>query len=37
MGTDTRGDPAAGLQLSLRDEHYARPLNTNYYREKPLV
>ncbi|MEV5976521.1 glycoside hydrolase domain-containing protein [Streptomyces sp. NPDC052114] len=31
------GDPAAGLQLSLRDEHYARPLNTNYYREKPLV
>ncbi|MFF1699641.1 glycoside hydrolase domain-containing protein [Streptomyces sp. NPDC058257] len=30
------GDPAAGLQLSLRDEHYARPLNTNYYREKPL-
>ncbi|MEU7583227.1 glycoside hydrolase domain-containing protein [Streptomyces sp. NPDC041068] len=31
------GDPAAGLQLSLRDEHYSRPLNTNYYREKPLV
>ncbi|MEW2392495.1 glycoside hydrolase domain-containing protein [Streptomyces venezuelae] len=31
------GDPAAGLHLSLRDEHYARPLNTNYYREKPLV
>ncbi|MGH4030187.1 glycoside hydrolase domain-containing protein [Actinomycetota bacterium Odt1-20B] len=31
------GDPAAGLQLSLRDEHYTRPLNTNYYREKPLV
>ncbi|MGW6275227.1 glycoside hydrolase domain-containing protein [Streptomyces sp. NPDC055060] len=30
------GDPAAGLQLGLRDEHYARPLNTNYYREKPL-
>ncbi|MEU6673740.1 glycoside hydrolase domain-containing protein [Streptomyces sp. NPDC046925] len=30
------GDPAAGLQLSLRDEHYTRPLNTNYYREKPL-
>ncbi|MEV6110203.1 glycoside hydrolase domain-containing protein [Streptomyces sp. NPDC051940] len=31
------GSPGAGLQLSLRDEHYARPLNTNYYREKPLV
>ncbi|MGW8888755.1 glycoside hydrolase domain-containing protein [Streptomyces sp. NPDC055749] len=31
------GAPSAGLQLSLRDEHYARPLNTNYYREKPLV
>ncbi|MEW2489972.1 glycoside hydrolase domain-containing protein [Streptomyces sp. NPDC048411] len=31
------GSPAAGVQLSLRDEHYARPLNTNYYREKPLV
>lgn len=30
------GDPAAGLQLGLRDEHYTRPLNTNYYREKPL-
>ncbi|WP_329124568.1 glycoside hydrolase domain-containing protein [Streptomyces sp. NBC_01465] len=31
------GGPSAGVQLSLRDEHYARPLNTNYYREKPLV
>ncbi|MGY0020256.1 glycoside hydrolase domain-containing protein [Streptomyces sp. YJ-C3] len=31
------GTTHAGLQLSLRDEHYERPLNTNYYREKPLV
>ncbi|MCQ4212086.1 glycoside hydrolase domain-containing protein [Streptomyces longispororuber] len=31
------GTTHAGLQLSLRDEHYDRPLNTNYYREKPLV
>ncbi|MGW6096265.1 glycoside hydrolase domain-containing protein [Streptomyces sp. NPDC055157] len=31
------GSPSAGIQVSLRDEHYARPLNTNYYREKPLV
>ncbi|QNS02914.1 glycoside hydrolase domain-containing protein [Streptomyces xanthii] len=43
-GTPTRnqdslwlGSAHAGLQLSLRDEHYTRPLNTNYYREKPLV
>ncbi len=27
----------AGLQLSLRDEKYQRPLNTNFYREKPLL
>ncbi|MFK4640259.1 glycoside hydrolase domain-containing protein [Paenarthrobacter histidinolovorans] len=27
----------AGLQLSLRDESYQRPLNTNFYRQKPLL
>jgi Family of unknown function (DUF6067) len=27
----------AGLQYSLRDEHYTRPLNTNFYLQKPLV
>ncbi|MFT4022729.1 MAG: DUF6067 family protein [Flavihumibacter sp.] len=26
----------AGLQFSLRDEHYSRPLNTNFYLQKPL-
>jgi len=26
-----------GLQYSLRDEHYVRPLNTNFYLQKPLV
>ena len=26
----------AGLQLSLRDENYERPLNTNFYLQKPL-
>ncbi|WP_231596007.1 glycoside hydrolase domain-containing protein [Sphingobacterium endophyticum] len=26
----------AGLQFSLRDEHYERPLNTNFYLQKPL-
>lgn len=31
------GDVDAGIQLSLHDERYERPLNTNYYREKPLV
>ncbi len=31
------GDVNAGLQFSLRDEHYARPLNTNFYQLKPLV
>jgi hypothetical protein len=30
------GDVDAGVQLSLRDENYRRPLNTNYYREQPL-
>jgi hypothetical protein len=31
------GDVNAGMQVSLRDEHYARPLNTNFYHLKPLV
>ncbi len=31
------GDANIGVQLALRDEHYERPLNTNFYREKPLV
>ena len=31
------GDVNAGLQFSLKDEHYARPLNTNFYQLKPLV
>jgi hypothetical protein len=30
------GDVNAGLQVSLRDENYARPLNTNFYLSKPL-
>ncbi len=31
------GDVNAGLQFLLKDEHYARPLNTNFYQLKPLV
>lgn len=31
------GDVNAGLQYSLRDENYSRPLNTNFYLQKPLV
>ncbi|WP_447639905.1 MULTISPECIES: glycoside hydrolase domain-containing protein [Chitinophagaceae] len=31
------GTVNAGLQFSLRDEHYSRPLNTNFYLQKPLV
>ena len=31
------GDVNAGLQLTLFDEHYVRPLNTNFYLSKPLV
>jgi Family of unknown function (DUF6067) len=27
----------AGLQYTLRDEHYTRPLNTNFYLSKPLL
>jgi len=26
-----------GLQYSLRDQHYVRPLNTNFYLQKPLL
>lgn len=31
------GGVNAGMQLSLRDEHYERPLNTNFYLQKPLT
>lgn len=31
------GEVNAGLQYSLRDEHYVRPLNTNFYLQKPLI
>ena len=31
------GDVNAGLQYSLRDDHYVRPLNTNFYLQKPLL
>src|SRR6185312_6894568 len=31
------GTVNAGLQFSLRDQHYERPLNTNFYLQKPLV
>ncbi len=31
------GDVNAGMQFSLRDEKYMRPLNTNFYTLKPLV
>ncbi len=31
------GNINAGLQYSLRDEHYVRPLNTNFYLQKPLL
>ena len=30
------GDVNAGMQVSLRDENYSRPLNTNFYLLKPL-
>ncbi len=30
------GNVNAGLQFSLRDEQYSRPLNTNFYLQKPL-
>lgn len=31
------GDVNAGLNFSLRDEKYVRPLNTNFYLQKPLL
>ncbi len=31
------GNVNAGLQFSLRDQHYVRPLNTNFYLLKPLL
>ncbi len=31
------GDVNAGLQFSLRDNEYVRPLNTNFYHSQPLV
>jgi hypothetical protein len=31
------GNVNAGLQYSLRDENYVRPLNTNFYLQKPLL
>ncbi len=31
------GDVNAGMQYSLRDENYVRPLNTNFYLQKPLL
>jgi hypothetical protein len=31
------GNVNAGLQFSLRDENYIRPLNTNFYLAKPLL
>ena len=31
------GDVNAGMQFTLRDERYARPLNTNFYTLRPLV
>jgi len=30
------GDANIGVQLALRDDNYERPLNTNFYHEKPL-
>jgi len=31
------GDVNAGLQFTLRDNNYSRPLNTNFYQTKPLI
>jgi len=31
------GDVNAGLQFSLHDDRYSRPLNTNFYLSKPLI
>ncbi len=31
------GDANAGLQFTLKDDRYVRPLNTNFYQSQPLV
>jgi len=31
------GDVNGGLQFTLKDDRYVRPLNTNFYQQKPLV
>jgi hypothetical protein len=31
------GDVGAGIQLTMKDDRYERPLNTNFYLSKPLV
>jgi hypothetical protein len=31
------GDVSGGVQLTLKDDRYERPLNTNFYLQKPLV
>lgn len=31
------GDVNAGMQFTLKDDKYSRPLNTNFYHSKPLV
>ncbi|HEU5357778.1 MAG TPA: glycoside hydrolase domain-containing protein, partial [Gemmatimonadales bacterium] len=31
------GDVNAGMQVTLSDQHYIRPLNTNFYQLRPLV
>ena len=31
------GSADAGIQISLRDDHYRRPLNTNFYHQMPLI
>lgn len=31
------GNVNGGIQFTLRDDNYERPLNTNFYREKPLI
>jgi hypothetical protein len=31
------GDVNAGMQVAFRDNHYSRPLNTNFYNLKPLA
>lgn len=31
------GDVNVGMQVTLKDQHYVRPLNTNFYQLRPLV